>query len=102
MVARNDAICGFMQKKAAIEYKKFFIILLAGVYYGAMYGGSTTSILLDTPGASSSVATILNGYQMAKQRRAGSALAIAAIGSFDAWNSRFENDGDFNGGVHYV
>ncbi len=60
------------------------IILLAGVYYGAMYGGSTTSILLNTPGESSSVVTALDGYQMAKQGRAGSALAIAAIGSFVA------------------
>ncbi|MCZ8518592.1 MULTISPECIES: tripartite tricarboxylate transporter permease [Paenibacillus] len=60
------------------------IILLAGVYYGAMYGGSTTSILLNTPGESSSVVTTLDGYQMAKQGRAGAALSIAAIGSFAA------------------
>lgn len=60
------------------------IILLAGVYYGAMYGGSTTSILLNTPGESSSVVTTLDGYQMAKQGRAGPALSIAAIGSFVA------------------
>jgi putative tricarboxylic transport membrane protein len=60
------------------------IILLAGVYYGAMYGGSTTSILLNTPGESSSVVTTLDGYQMAKQGRAGAALAISAIGSFAA------------------
>jgi putative tricarboxylic transport membrane protein len=60
------------------------IILLAGVYYGAMYGGSTTSILLNTPGESSSVVTTLDGYQMAKQGRAGAALSIAAIGSFVA------------------
>jgi putative tricarboxylic transport membrane protein len=60
------------------------IILLAGVYYGAMYGGSTTSILLNTPGESSSVVTALDGYQMAKQGRAGAALSIAAIGSFVA------------------
>lgn len=60
------------------------IILLAGVYYGAMYGGSTTSILLNTPGESSSVVTVLEGYPMAKQGRAGVALAIAAIGSFVA------------------
>ncbi|TFH61687.1 tripartite tricarboxylate transporter permease [Peribacillus frigoritolerans] len=58
------------------------IILLAGVYYGAMYGGSTTSILLNTPGESSSVITTLDGYQMAKKGRAGSALSISAIGSF--------------------
>ncbi|ARU60727.1 transporter [Tumebacillus avium] len=60
------------------------IILLAGVYYGAMYGGSTTSILLNTPGESSSVVTALDGYQMAKQGRAGAALSISAIGSFFA------------------
>jgi len=60
------------------------IILLAGVYYGAMYGGSTTSILLNTPGESSSVVTALDGYQLARQGRAGSALSIAAIGSFVA------------------
>ncbi|WP_126429054.1 tripartite tricarboxylate transporter permease [Brevibacillus marinus] len=60
------------------------IILMAGVYYGAMYGGSTTSILLNTPGESASVVTTLDGYQMAKQGRAGAALAIAAIGSFVA------------------
>ncbi|MBD1382823.1 tripartite tricarboxylate transporter permease [Metabacillus arenae] len=60
------------------------IILLAGVYYGAMYGGSTTSILLNTPGESSSVVTALDGYQMARQGRAGPALSIAAIGSFVA------------------
>lgn len=60
------------------------IILLAGVYYGAMYGGSTTSILLNTPGESSSVVTVLDGYPMAKQGRAGAALSIAAIGSFVA------------------
>ncbi|MFJ5770762.1 tripartite tricarboxylate transporter permease [Psychrobacillus sp. NPDC093180] len=60
------------------------IILLAGVYYGAMYGGSTTSILLNTPGESSSVVTTLDGHQMAKNGRAGVALAISAIGSFAA------------------
>ena len=60
------------------------IILMAGIYYGAMYGGSTTSILLNTPGESSSVVTCLDGYQMAKKGRAGPALAAAAIGSFVA------------------
>ena len=60
------------------------IILMAGIYYGAMYGGSTTSILVNTPGESSSVVTCLDGYQMAKQGRAGPALAAAAIGSFVA------------------
>src|SRR5512136_2604361 len=60
------------------------IILMAGIYYGAMYGGSTTSILVNTPGESSSVVTCLDGYQMAKTGRAGPALATAAIGSFVA------------------
>jgi putative tricarboxylic transport membrane protein len=60
------------------------IIMLAGVFYGAMYGGSTTSILINTPGESASVVTCLDGYQMARQGRAGPALAIAAIGSFIA------------------
>ncbi|WP_392392252.1 tripartite tricarboxylate transporter permease [Oceanobacillus jeddahense] len=58
------------------------IILLAGVYYGAMYGSSTTSILLNTPGDSASVATTFDGYPMAKQGRAGIALALTAIASF--------------------
>jgi putative tricarboxylic transport membrane protein len=60
------------------------IIMLAGIYYGAKYGGSTTSILLNVPGESASVVTCLDGYQMAKQGRAGSALGIAAISSFIA------------------
>lgn len=60
------------------------IIMLAGVYYGAMYGGSATSILINTPGESASVVTTLDGYQMAKQGKAGEALAISAIGSFIA------------------
>ena len=60
------------------------IIMLAGLYYGTQYGGSTTSILLKLPGESSSVVTCLDGYEMAKQGRAGQALAIAAIGSFFA------------------
>ncbi|MFE7227289.1 tripartite tricarboxylate transporter permease [Nocardioides sp. NPDC057577] len=59
-------------------------ILFAGIYYGAMYGGSTTSILLNTPGESASVATAMEGHQMAKRGRARSALATAAIGSFIA------------------
>jgi len=58
------------------------IILLAGIYYGAMYGGSTTSILVNIPGEAASVITCLDGYQMAKQGRAGPALGISAIGSF--------------------
>src|SRR6187455_3879235 len=60
------------------------LIMLAGIYYGAQYGGSTTSILINIPGESSSVVTTLDGHQMAKQGRAGPALAIAAIGSFVA------------------
>jgi putative tricarboxylic transport membrane protein len=60
------------------------IIMLAGIYYGAMYGGSTTSILVNIPGEAASVVTCFDGYQMAKQGRAGSALGIAAIGSFIA------------------
>jgi putative tricarboxylic transport membrane protein len=60
------------------------IIMLAGIYYGAMYGGSTTSILVNIPGESASVVTCLDGYQMAKQGKAGPALAVAAIGSFIA------------------
>ena len=60
------------------------IIMLAGIYYGSQYGGSTTSILINTPGESSSVMTCLDGYAMAKQGRAGPALAMAAIASFIA------------------
>lgn len=60
------------------------IIMLAGIYYGAMYGGSTTSILLNMPGEVASVPTCLDGYEMAKQGRAGPALAISAISSFFA------------------
>ena len=60
------------------------IIMLAGVYYGCMYGGSTTSILVNIPGEAASVVTCLDGYEMAKQGRAGPALGIAAFGSFFA------------------
>ncbi len=60
------------------------IILMAGIYYGAMYGGSTTSILVNAPGESSSVVTCIDGFEMAKKGRAGPALAAAAIGSFIA------------------
>jgi len=60
------------------------LILLASVYYGTQYGGSTTSILLNVPGEASSVVTTIDGYQMARKGRAGQALAIAAIGSFIA------------------
>jgi putative tricarboxylic transport membrane protein len=58
------------------------VIMLAGIYYGAMYGGSTTSILLNIPGEAASVVTCLDGYQMARQGRAGPALGISAMGSF--------------------
>src|SRR5919201_288339 len=60
------------------------LIMLAGIYYGAQYGGSTTAILVNIPGESSSVVTCLDGYQMARQGRAGPALAVAALGSFFA------------------
>jgi len=60
------------------------VIMLAGIYYGSKYGGSTTSILLNVPGESASVVTCLDGYQMAKRGRAGPALGIAAIASFIA------------------
>ena len=60
------------------------LIMFAGIYYGGMYGGSTTSILLNTPGESSSVITALEGNKMAKNGRASQALATAAIGSFVA------------------
>jgi len=60
------------------------LIMLAGIFYGAQYGGSTTAILVNVPGESSSIVTCLDGHQMAKQGRAGPALAIAAIASFVA------------------
>jgi TctA family transporter len=60
------------------------LIMLAGIYYGAQYGGSTTAILVNLPGETSAVVTCMDGHQMAKQGRAGPALAIAAIGSFFA------------------
>src|SRR5512147_216792 len=60
------------------------VIMLAGIFYGAMYGGSTTSILLNIPGEAASVVTCLDGYKMARQGRAGAALGISAIGSFIA------------------
>ena len=58
------------------------LILLAGIYYGAMYGGSTTSILVNIPGEAASVVTCIDGYQMARQGRAGPALGMSAFGSF--------------------
>src|ERR1700704_2929386 len=60
------------------------LIMLAGIYYGAQYGGSTTAILVNLPGGASAGGTCIDGYQMAREGRAGPALAIAAIGSFFA------------------
>ena len=60
------------------------LIMLAGIYYGAQYGGSTTSILVNLPGETASAVTCLDGYQMARQGRAGPALAVAALASFFA------------------
>src|SRR5436309_9364832 len=58
--------------------------MLAGIYYGVQYGGSTTSILVNIPGEAASIVTCLDGHEMAKQGRAGVALGIAALGSFFA------------------
>ena len=60
------------------------LIMLAGIYYGAQYGGSTTAILINLPGETSSVVTAIDGYQMARKGRAGAALAAAGLGSFFA------------------
>jgi hypothetical protein len=60
------------------------IVMLAGIYYGSQYGGSTTSILMRIPGEASSVMTCIDGYAMAQRGRAGAALCIAAVGSFIA------------------
>lgn len=60
------------------------LIMLIGIYYGSMYGGSTTAILIKTPGEVASIVTTLDGYEMAKQGKAGRALSAAAIGSFIA------------------
>jgi putative tricarboxylic transport membrane protein len=60
------------------------LIMLAGIYYGAKYGGSTTAILIRTPGEAASVMTSIDGYEMARNGRAGAALAVSAIGSFIA------------------
>src|SRR3954469_10986995 len=60
------------------------VVMLSGIYYGAMYGGSTTSILVNIPGETASVVTCLDGYRMARQGRAGAALGISAFGSFIA------------------
>lgn len=60
------------------------LIMLAGIYYGSMYGGSTTTILVNVPGEATSVVTAIDGYQMARKGRAGAALAVSAVGSFVA------------------
>src|SRR3954468_17903529 len=60
------------------------LIMLAGIYYGAQYSGSTTAILINLPGESSSAVTAIDGYQMARRGRAGAALTVAALGSFFA------------------
>src|SRR6187401_1272344 len=60
------------------------LIMLAGIYYGAQYGGSTTAILINMPGESSSAVTAIDGYQLARKGKAGTALAVAALGSFIA------------------
>ena len=60
------------------------LIMLAGIYYGAMYGGSTTSILINSPGETASIVTAIDGHMMARQGRASAALATAAVGSFVA------------------
>src|SRR5262245_38667159 len=60
------------------------LIMLAGIYYGSMYGGSTTSILVNVPGEAASVVTAIDGYQMARKGRAGAALTVSAVGSFVA------------------
>ena len=60
------------------------LIMLAGIFYGAQYGGSTTAILVNMPGETSSVVTCIDGHQMARKGRAGAALAVAALGSFFA------------------
>src|SRR6187401_654097 len=60
------------------------LIMLAGIYYGAQYGGSTTAILINVPGESSSAVTAIDGYQLARKGKAGTALAVAALGSFIA------------------
>ena len=60
------------------------LIMMAGIYYGTKYGGSTTAILIRTPGEAASVMTSIDGYEMARKGRAGAALAVSAIGSFIA------------------
>ena len=68
------------------------VIMLAGIYYGAQYGGSVTAILVNLPGEASSTVTCLDGYAMARSGRAGLALAVAAIGSFVGRHDRHAAD----------
>ena len=70
------------------------LIMLAGIFYGAQYGGSTTAILVNLPGETSSVVTCIDGHQMARQGRAGAALAVAALGSFFAGTVATATDRD--------
>ena len=70
--------------KSEVMHYGYALIMLAGIYYGSQYGGSTTAILVNIPGEAASVVTCLDGYQMARQGRAGPALAVAALGSFFA------------------
>src|SRR6266850_6164618 len=83
-VAANPYNIGFCLLGALVGTPVGALIMLAGIYYGAQYGGSTTAILVNLPGEATSVVTCLDGHQMARQGRAGPALAIAAIGSFFA------------------
>ena len=69
-----------------MSYEAVALIMFAGIYYGGMYGGATTSILINTPGDGASMVTALEGNKMAKAGRGGPALATAAIGSFVAGN----------------
>ena len=73
------------------------IIMLAGIYYGAQYGGSITAILVNLPGEASSAVTCLDGYAMARNGRAGLALAVAALGLLRRWHDRHTAPGG-NGG----
>src|SRR5512139_2210901 len=86
MEVLNSLYLGFQVALTPVNLLFCFVglIMLAGIYYGAMYGGSTTSILVNIPGESATVITCIDGYQMARQGRAGPALGIAAFGSFIA------------------
>ena len=75
------------------------LIMLAGIYYGSMYGGSTTSILVNVPGEAASVVTAMEGYQMTRRGRAGAALTVAAVGSFVAGSVGSAGFGAARGGL---